>query len=166
METKDGKTLFKVHTAVLATMETLSQHAECERGVTALGDLLNIVRNKLLVVALGPQTFGKGKGFDRFADTQVSVRSNAMALNEDLGRIIERGTREQAYWLKGKTCEDVSSFHTIQAVVLEADRRGSPTVPIERSSETIRGSLKTDSSSLVVPLLTGSLRVGHAQNSR
>lgn len=166
METKHGSITFKVHKAVLDTMEMLSQHPECEHEVTALGDLLNIVRRKLLVVALGPKTFGNGTALEGSTDTQASARADAMTLNSDLSGIIKRGNQKHSYWLKGETYDNLSKVHSTQAVISDDDIRGSLTVPTGRSFGSIGGSLTTDSSSLVVPMLTGSLRVGRVKRPR
>lgn len=40
----NGRTSFKVHAAVVAMMDSLSQHKVCEYKKTAMGDLLRLVR--------------------------------------------------------------------------------------------------------------------------
>lgn len=111
MERKNGKTSFKVHPAVIDAMESLSQHRECESGKTALGDLLGVVRERLLVISLASSTFGEGNALDDCTGTQKQTRADASILKMALANIINRGNMEQAYWLKSETSGDVPSVH-------------------------------------------------------
>lgn len=91
---------YSVHRAVLATMQSLSQRPECQAGKTALGDLLMIVRTKLLVVALEPSGLVKPKiPAHKGASAEAQVRANSSTLSRDLAGIIKRGTEERNYWL-------------------------------------------------------------------
>ena len=49
-----GARTAKVHHAVVRWMDRMAQDARCHRGRTALGDLLHLVRDRLLVVVLAP----------------------------------------------------------------------------------------------------------------
>lgn len=156
-EKTKGETTYKIHTAVLTTMDSLSQLPECEDGETALGDLLMVVRAKLLVVDLGASTLGKGQNLDDAANIKINTRIPANRLKEDLEEIIRRGAKNEAYWLKGKTAcgEDVPSLSLPMTI---------PSATTEHSVEHVSGLLTSgSSSSLVVPRLTGSLRVCSAQ---
>lgn len=167
-EGRNGKTCFEVHQAVRSTMQRLSGHTQCEYGKTALGDLLWVVETKLLVVDLEVKPLLQGDYHDDGANTQVRTRATAMTLKAELDRIIERGVRNQTYWLKGKICDGVPSLYATQVVFPEPNAQGSLTVARDRSrsSGSSRRLLTTDtcSSSLIVPVLTENPRVGWSQN--
>lgn len=84
-----------MHRAVLDAMQSLSQRPECQAGKTALGDLLRIVRTKLLVVALYSSSLPAHDG----ASEENKLRVDSCTLRKDLARIIKRGTEERDYWL-------------------------------------------------------------------
>lgn len=151
---------FKVHEAVAATMERLSQHPECEDGTTALGDLLRVVKTRLLVVDLRSERSGEGTVRHEMANGQVQTRADAVRVKEALDDIIQKGNERPTYWLKGKTCDDVPSLYTTQAVTSESDSQSSLTVAWKHSFGGSGGLLTTDSSSLDVQMLTGSSKVG------
>lgn len=98
-ERKNGQFSPSVNSAVLATMQSLSQRPECQARETALGDLLGIVRTKLLVVALDPISPVEPKVSDNGADTKAQVRADSSTLKRDLAGIIKRAEK-QDYWLK------------------------------------------------------------------
>lgn len=159
LEKKNGQTSCRVHSAVSATMDKLAQHVECKAGNTALGDLLKLVRTRLLVVSLGSQSFGKGKTPQINADTQVQPRADSRALKMALDEIIERGNKNRSYWLKGESSDDLPSLCTPQVVESELHPQDVLTVAREQSSENVGGLSATESSSFVVPVLTGTVRV-------
>lgn len=160
LEKRNGQTSCRVHSAVSATMDELAQHAECKAGKTALGDLLKLVRTRLLVVSLGSQSFGKGKTPQINADTQVQPRADSRALKMALDEIIERGKKNRSYWLKGESSDDLPSLCTPQAVESELHPQDVLTVARDHSSGGVGGLSATDGSSHVVPILTGIVGVG------
>lgn len=90
-----------VHSAVVDTMKSLSQRPECQAGETALGDLLSLVRSRLLVVAVNSSSLMEPEVQDgNRAHTNAQVRADSSILKRELGRIIERGYKKQDYWLK------------------------------------------------------------------
>lgn len=97
---KGGKGGSVVHRAVLDTMQSLSRRPECQAGKTALGDLLRIVRTKLLVVALDSSGLVKPEiPAHKGASAEAQVRANSSTLSRDLAGIIKRGTEDRDYWL-------------------------------------------------------------------
>lgn len=91
-------------------MQSLSQRLECQAGKTALGDLLRIVRTKLLVVALEPSGLVKPKiPAHKGASAEAQVRADSSTLRMDLAEIIKRGTEERDYWLNDAPTHWLSS---------------------------------------------------------
>lgn len=172
METSlHGEPSFKVHRAVVDAMDSISRDPECKDGRTALGDLLRIVRMRLLVVNLGESTFGPGKTQpDGVASDSLTPkiqveaqrpRADSRTLRIDLDEIIRKGDADENYWLQGKTRDAVPDLYTTTAARPEPRDRDSPlVVPNKGHSGRFPGSLATDNSSLVVPMLTQPLRVG------
>lgn len=152
---RNGKV--KVHPEVVAMMTALSENSQCRRGETALGDLLNLVSTRLLVVELG---LGEGGANDKHANTQGQARAESTELREKLDSIIRRGSKKQAYWFKGESSDDLPNLCTPDLANSEPDPQSSLVVAREHPSGSVGGLLTTDSSSLVVPILTGSVRVG------
>lgn len=150
----------RVHSQVRATMKTLSEMSQCRRGETALGDLLKLVSTRLLVVDLEDKKVGKGVSSDKHANTQGRARADSTEVREALDSIIKQGNKRKAYWLKGESNDDLPSLCTPNSATSETDVQSSVVVVKERSSGSVGGLLMADSSSLVVPILTGSLRVG------
>lgn len=151
----------KVHSEVLAMMENLSKSEKCRRGETALGDLLELVSTRLLVVALEDQSVGGGTANYGYADTQGKARAESTELRMALDSIIQKGGADRAYWLKGERIDDLPSLYTPQTATSGPQSRSSLVVASERPSGEDGGLLTTgSSSSLLVPILTGSLRVG------
>lgn len=152
---RDGRV--KVHPEVVSTMKALSKDSQCKRGETALGDLLNLVSTRLLVIQL---ELGEGGVNDQHANTQAQSRANSTELRKELDSIIRHGNKKQAYWFKGESSDDLPSLCTPDSANSEADLQNSLVVTREHPSGSVGGLLTTDSSSLVVPILTGSVRVG------
>lgn len=159
VEKRNGETSFRVHTAVSAMMDKLAQRTECTAGDTALGDVLSVVRTRLLVVALDGGTFGKGKTHVT-ADSQVQTRADSRTLRKDLDEIIKKGDTNELYWLQGETIDDLPSLTAPQDVQTEPDPQGSMIVTNQGSSESIKEFPTGSSSSLVVPILSGDVKVG------
>lgn len=159
-EKRNGHKSSRVHSAVSATMTRLAQNTECTAGKTAMGDLLWVVRKKLLVVELGNPIIGQAKTNQASADTQTQPRADSGMLKEDLAYIIEKGKNDPSYWLKGEISDELPSLCTPQAVKSGLEPQSSLLVTRKRSSGSIRGPLTADSSSLFVPILTGSVGVG------
>ncbi|KAJ0120690.1 hypothetical protein J7T55_015422 [Diaporthe amygdali] len=97
---------FRVHAAVRNMMERLSWHPECEDGTTALGDLLRVVRTRLLVVNLGSERVGEGMAGYGMTNRQVPRRADAASLKAALDNIIRKGNERSTYWLKDCTSLD------------------------------------------------------------
>lgn len=150
----------KVHPEVRATVKTLSETPQCRRGETALGDLLKLVSTRLLVVDLEDKKVGKGTAGDKHANTQVRARAESTEVREALDTIIKQGNRKPAYWLKGESNDDLPSLFTPDSATSEPDAQRSVVVVTDRSSGSVGELFTADSSSLIVPILTGSLRVG------
>lgn len=151
----------KVHSEVIAAMKYLSENPQCRHGETALGDLLNLVSTRLLVVELKDKNLGEGGSNSKHANKQSQARAKSSELREKLDSIIRRGKKDQAYWFKGESNDDLPSVCTPDsATSFEPDTQSSPVVADERPSGNVGGLRTTDSSSLVVPILTGSVRVG------
>ncbi|KAF7529648.1 hypothetical protein G7054_g9799 [Neopestalotiopsis clavispora] len=137
-ERRNGQIVFKTHTAVKEKMKALSSQSVCRAGETALGDLLAIIETRLLVVDLGG------------ANTELPRRAGSADLKEEIDKIVERGNRDPAYWLEGKTREDTPILHPTTAVTRAAS---------ERHLGNVKGQLTTESPSLTVPMLTESVRI-------
>lgn len=150
----------KVHPEVRATVKTLSETPQCRRGETALGDLLKLVSTRLLVVDLEDKKMGKGTASDKHANTQARARAESTEVREALDSIIKQGDRKPAYWLKGESNDDLPSLFTPDSATSEPDAQRSVVVVTDRSSGSVQGLLTADSSSLFVPILTGSLKIG------
>jgi hypothetical protein len=157
---KSGRSSFQVHKAVSSMIVKLAQHPACEAGQTALGDLLEIVRTKLIVVELGDKAPGQGRAPQISANTQTPSRAHSETLEKDLGNIIELGNRYPSYWLKGETSDDPPTVSALQVARPGLEPPKTLTVNSKRSSRSIGDTLTTDSSYLLVPKLTGSMAVG------
>lgn len=159
-EMRDGQKSLRVHSAVSATMKRLAQNTECTAGRTALGDLLRVVRKKLLVVELADSNNGQAKTHQASADAQTQSRADSRTLKRDIADIIERGKKDPSYWLKGESSDDLPSLCTPQEVNSGPDHQSSLTVTRKRSPGSDRGLLTADSSSPFVSILTESVGVG------
>ena len=151
----DGKV--KVHSEVLATMEALSKNPQCRWAETALGDLLKVVRTRLLVVGLEEKDPGGETANDNGANTRGQSRADSTGLRTELDSIIRLGNENPAYWLEGESIDDLPGLCVPQTVTSEPDPQSSLTVARDGS---VGGQVTTGSSSLFVSILTGSVRVG------
>lgn len=158
MERRNGEVSSRVHDAVCEMMDSLAQTLECKVGKTALGDLLEVVRTRLLVVRLGPPTSGRGRA--QPLDANIQVRADAMTLKARIESIITKGDRNPSYWVKGEADDDLSSLRAQQAANSGPFPQDFLTSARKRSSGSVGGLLTSGSSSLVVPILTGSVGVG------
>lgn len=159
MEKRNGEVSSRVHEAVREMMDSLAREPECAMGETALGDLLEVVKTRLLVVRLGPPTFGKGKPQQPDANGQIE-RADSMALNRKLDAIIKRGEQNPSYWLQGEKYDDLPSLFTPQAVNSEDIPQDFLGRARKCSTGSTGGLLTSRSTSLVVPVLTGGIGVG------
>lgn len=116
LDRTSGGTSFRVHAAVTAMMDKLAQHAQCIAGETALGDLLKVVRKKLLVVALEAPTTGKGSTHQVGTNAEFQIRADSMTLKKELDEIVKKGNQNGLYWLKGEISDDLPGLCTPQAV--------------------------------------------------
>ncbi|KAF2653766.1 hypothetical protein K491DRAFT_602167 [Lophiostoma macrostomum CBS 122681] len=85
-KTEHGQRVTKVHEIAIQYMDRLALDPVCQVGTTALGDLLEIVRTGLLVVAL-PQRLGRDVNSERFGLSTEKSRvalSSAQATEEPL----------------------------------------------------------------------------------
>lgn len=126
----------QVHPVVVEWMRRMEKEPECN-GNTALGDLLAIVREKLLVVDLTPgeatlrSSPAASRGPQRGPVSTGPSRARAEAVASDLNTMIERGSQDETYLLKqgsrqasslqipyndnrGPGCHDGSSTNTVR----------------------------------------------------
>lgn len=160
LEKTNGGTTFRVHHAVTTMMDKLAKHPQCIAGETALGDLLKVVRKKLLVVALDAPDAGNGKSHESGTNAQFQLRADSMTLKKELDDIVQKGKQNGFYWLKGESSDDAPGLRTPQAVLPPPNPQGSLTVSRTHSSGSVQGQLTTYRSSLFVPILTESVGVG------
>lgn len=160
LEKANGGTSFKVHASVTAMMDSLAQHPQCIAGKTALGDLLKVVRKRLLVVELGPPPTGNGSTHQVGTNSQFPSRANSETLKKELDDIVQKGNQNGFYWLKGESSDDAPDLCTPQVVSPSPNPQGFLTVGRRHSSGSAQGQLTTYRSSLFVPILTESLGVG------
>jgi len=106
IEDKGGQKTAKVHTAVNDTMEALLRDQECKaEGGTAIRDLIDIVKKKLLVVNLGAATMNDNaapSSPQNLSTTLTGFRASARELVLVLDTIIAKGERNERYWYTGK----------------------------------------------------------------
>ncbi|KAK0612097.1 kinase-like domain-containing protein [Immersiella caudata] len=90
-----------VHQHVQDTMRALRNDQECRQN-TALRDLLDIVRTKLLVVKLGTGTL-LPTGGELGPTSQPGCRIYSGELLECFNEILEKGKSNESYWFTGKS---------------------------------------------------------------
>lgn len=160
MAVENGQACPKVHTVVCEMMGKLARTPACQPGRRALGDLLGVVRTKLLVVRLEQTASDSNRPQEFHANTQIT-RAHAVTLRVSLDDIIRTGNQNPSYWAKGETTDDnSSSLCTSRAVNFEQVPQEFLTVARKRSAGSVGGLLTSRSASLVVPVLTGSIGVG------
>jgi hypothetical protein len=106
IEVKDNKKTAKVHAAVNDTIDALSRDQKCRVGEnTAIKDLLDIVKTKLLVVNLGAARVNDREAIVSLPHdfkTQIGFRASARELCVALDKIIGKGEKNERYWYKRK----------------------------------------------------------------
>lgn len=88
----------QVHPNVEACMDYIAQDQECSRS-TAISDLLNLVRTKLLVVPLPPKNSSQ-RSVTR--PGSVTFRAKAKEFHKALVQIQEKGDNNNNYWFTGQ----------------------------------------------------------------
>jgi serine/threonine protein kinase len=106
---EDGRKMSKVHPAVDAAMDALLKDQECRQGVdTALRDLLDIVKTKLLVTNLGLETVSlKEHSPEEMKQIHVGSRAHAWMLRDELDVLIGKGENNESYWFTGKSRDKI-----------------------------------------------------------
>lgn len=102
----------KVHPYVEACMDFIARDQECQ-GSTAIGDLLNIAKTKLIVVQLPPRRhtdqIGAGRGTSNSnAHDTVQFRARATDLLNALRGVLEKGEKNNEYWITGKPRDNLT----------------------------------------------------------
>lgn len=96
----------EVHPSVKKCMDHIGEDPECS-GSTAVGDLLRIVRTKLLVVKLPPKTMSFRQQMAARSSTSSTsspsghYRAKAEDFHEALKGILEKGKSNDKYWFTG-----------------------------------------------------------------
>lgn len=96
----------QVHPSVQICMDLIAKDPECT-GSTAIGDLLSIVRTKLLVVLLPPKTMSFRQHMVGKASTGSTAsasgrfRAKAEDFHDALKCIMEKGRSNDKYWFTG-----------------------------------------------------------------
>jgi serine/threonine protein kinase len=164
IEEKGGQKTAKVHTAVNDTMDALLRDQECraEDG-TAIRDLINIIKKKLLVVKLGPATTSDNTAPSSppsLSTTLTGFRASAREFVVELDTIFAKGERNERYWYTGKPRGHLVQLPKTPSQAPEsllspdsAHRKGIPTrqkePPIPTTSEDL---------TFAVPLVTQSVK--------
>lgn len=116
-----------IHPAVQARLDSMSQDPECQ-GNTALGALLDIVKTKLLVVALPERSESSSEGFSVInadAHRQTSQlfgkhRASAQAFVKALDDILKgRDAKRDSYWFTGQNRENLPRHRIVPKIVME-----------------------------------------------
>jgi len=105
-----GSHVATVHHHVQSTLRALRRDQECASG-TAMGDLLDIVQTKLLVVKLGTSTAVGEAG----PKSIPGCRIYSEELLESLSHMVRKGELSERYWFTGK------SRHSIDRLVAIPD---------------------------------------------
>lgn len=85
----------RVHPAAIELMNCIRANQQRAATSLAVGDLLDLVQRKLLVVPLPPRLRGLFRN-------GIQYRANARELHETLQKILRRGDRDDAYWFSGR----------------------------------------------------------------
>lgn len=120
--------LADIHPAVKACLETLSKDQECA-GNTALSDLLDIIKTKLLVVRLPERTDSSLSALQSFSVTNVDgnsetqqpghKRASALSLVGALDDILNKGKADidEHYWHTGQIRDDALLPEVVPIIV-------------------------------------------------
>lgn len=116
-----------IHPSVMACMDIVGRDPECV-GETAIGDLLKIVKTKLLVVPLprSSSTFGQQN-----SQPPAGCRARAEDLERALKELVNKGRSNDRYWFSRKSRSGLAGpVSSIPTPNLSASRFGSnvPTV--------------------------------------
>lgn len=102
----------QVHPSVQTCIELIGKDPECV-GSTAIGDLLNVVRTRLLVVPLPPRTVSLRQQIAARASTGSTasssgqVRAKAEEFYSALKQIMDKGGSNDKYWFTGRPRHNV-----------------------------------------------------------
>lgn len=99
----------RVHHRVAAWMDKMMQDPDCQREQTAIGDLLSLVRRRLLVVALPTRRTFQPEPTHSLSgiivtgpgpkeDHELVTRATAQEFRDALDDIIARGEKDAKYW--------------------------------------------------------------------
>ena len=129
---KDDSKVARVHPSVRACMEHISKDPECT-GSTAISDLVEIVRTKLLVVALPqhrPSTLNLNEGSGNVAITDADApktlypppgpsRATAKNFRNLLDGIIGKGETNERYWFTGTPRDGLRGPRLVPSIVTQ-----------------------------------------------
>lgn len=95
-EDSDGeKRGAQIHPNVRVCMDHIAKDPECHGSrATAIGDLLTIIRTRLLVVPFSE---------DAWASASLQVRANSIELRKSLGDMLEKEESNSEYWYTGRS---------------------------------------------------------------
>ncbi|KAL9105839.1 MAG: hypothetical protein Q9227_009047 [Pyrenula ochraceoflavens] len=166
-EMENGKQVAEVHPKVRECMDDISRDQECMAGVTAMSDLLNIVRTKLLVVALPqrrPSSLIRNGDNENVAVTHADVsaqdesalliRASAKSFCNSLDEILGKGKSKESYWFTGKQRDGLKAPRRISSKAprnsfLSPTAAFRPKPPIERAPDVPQGRLSIQTRSPV-----------------
>lgn len=100
-----------VHPVVQRIMGALLEDPEC-RGETAVGDLLRLVKDRMLVVGLESGTHLTVPGMTAYPDSE-GARATSKELLEELSKILVHA-KDSSYWFTGNSREDVAPLKNPQ----------------------------------------------------
>ena len=124
-----------IHPAVEAYINRLSEDPEC-RGNTALGDLLDIVKTKLLVIDLAQKTpsmnelpnnisiispDGNSKSSQRFGNFRTSAKGFVNALDDILE---SKYAKSESYWFTGQSRDNITIPRIKSSIISGEKPRG------------------------------------------
>jgi serine/threonine protein kinase len=120
-----------IHPAVQVCLDSLSENPEC-KGDTALGDLLDIVKTKLLVIELPQHTESSLAKNVSVTNTDTNIkthqpfgkhRATAEAFVKALDNILKGKTeRKEGYWFTGRSRDNLSLQRVIPQIVTEEEK--------------------------------------------
>jgi hypothetical protein len=122
----------RLHPTVQACLDRLSRDPECT-GKTALGDLLEVIKTKLLVIKLPEHTesslvldnvsvtntdnkFTKPQPFQPFGKHRTSAVGFVNALDDILN---DENAKKESYWFTGRSRENLPLIRIVPEIVTE-----------------------------------------------
>lgn len=123
-----------IHPAVQACLDHMSRDEECA-GKTALGDLLDIVKTKLLVVELPKHTESSRESMENISVTNTDAnskthqpfgkhRATASGFFNALNDILQgKNATNERYWFTGRSRDNLRLPRGIQKIVTEDNSR-------------------------------------------